>query len=485
MGVVDSEFPLLNAAGLYLVDTAGNGNCLFHALSDQLYGDQSQHGGIRDATIQYMRAHGDYYKSFVEVHPGGGTRRNPKRKNAGAFASKFNNQPATPAELDAAFESHLNRMAKGGTYGDNMEVVAFSKAYSVDIIIYKREHALCVKVDETSAATRMLHIAYHTYEHYSSVRNVRGPHTGIPYTEPIYESVEAAAEAKEQLAKGPYIAPWMIDAVITSQPYLIDRGIIQKKLEQANGSIDTVVSNLIEAQQPSSSPSSGYGSSSIEREQDSEDEDEEVVGPKKKRDRRLSRASRAAAKEKEAERKHALAVRMKDRHLPSTKESASPPVISVNDVKLHDSDETEEEDWRNGSSYKDSETASVSTSASDYSTSGKLASGGVRLKLSQPRKLEDGLQPPAKDVKQQLVTPAEQTSTASQPLSSQKSAPRRRRLVRRDELDMKKAAQKANAKDRKKATAALAKAPGHVASYHKGFKEHTPAVEARIKVLCI
>ena len=68
---------------------------------------------------------------------------------------------ATPAELDAAFESHLSRMAKGGTYGDNMEVVAFSKAYNVDLIIYKREHALCVKVDETSAAPKMLHIAYH------------------------------------------------------------------------------------------------------------------------------------------------------------------------------------------------------------------------------------------------------------------------------------------------------------------------------------
>ena len=108
-----------------------------------------------------MRANGDYYKSFVEVHPGGGTRRNPKRKNAGAFASKFNNQAATPAELDAAFESHLSRMAKGGTYGDNMEVVAFAKAYNVDLIIYKREHALCVKVDETSAAPKMLHIAYH------------------------------------------------------------------------------------------------------------------------------------------------------------------------------------------------------------------------------------------------------------------------------------------------------------------------------------
>ncbi|KAL8771608.1 MAG: hypothetical protein Q9209_003051 [Squamulea sp. 1 TL-2023] len=483
MGVINHEFPLLNAAGLYVVDTAGNGNCLFHALSDQLYGDQSQHGEVREATIQYMRANGDYYKSFVEVHAGGGTRRNPKRKNAGAFASKFNNQAASPAELDAAFEGHLSRMAKGGTYGDNMEVVAFSKAYNVDLIIYKREHALCVKVDEMSAAPKILHIAYHTYEHYSSVRNVRGPHTGIPNTEPIYESVEAATEAKEQLAKGPYIAPWMIDAVITSQPYLDDRAIIQKKLENANGNIDIVVSNLIDVQQPSSSPTSEYGSSSIEREQDSDEE--EIIGPKKKQDRRLSRASRTTVKEKEEQRKHDLIIRMKDRHLPSTKESPSPPLISVNDVELHDSDETEEEDWRNESSYKDSETASVSTSASDYSANSKPSSGGVRLKLSQPKKVEARLQLPTKNTKQHIIAAATHTPKPSNTPTPKSMAPRRHRLVRRDELDMKKAVQKANAKDRKKAAAALALARDNIRPFNQSVKEHTPAVEARIKVLCI
>ncbi|KAL8680754.1 MAG: hypothetical protein Q9186_003042 [Xanthomendoza sp. 1 TL-2023] len=483
MGVINREFPLLNAAGLYVVDTAGNGNCLFHALSDQLYGVQSKHGEIREGVIQYMRANGDYYKSFVEAHPGGGTRRNPKRKNAGTFATKFNTEAVSPADLDAAFEGHLNRMAKGGTYGDNMEVVAFSKAYNVDLIIYKREHAFSVKVDERAAAPKTLHIAYHTYEHYSSVRNVRGPHTGVPDTEPIYESVEAATEAKEQLAKGPYIAPWMIDTVIASQSYLSDPAIIQKKLESANGDIDTVVSNLIDAEQASSNASSEYGSSSIEREHDSDDE--EVLGPKKKQDRRLSRVSRAAHKEKEEQRKHDLIVRMKDRQLHSTKESASPPVLSVNDVKVHDSDETEEEDWRKDSSYKDSESASVSTSASDYSTCSRPATGGIRLKLSQPKRVDNKFHPPTESPAHSSLMAGKQTSVPFGGAEAMKTAPRRRRLVRRDELDVKKAVQKANAKDRKKANAALARARDNVRPFSQGIKEHTPAVEARIKVLCI
>ncbi|KAL8692112.1 MAG: hypothetical protein Q9218_002808, partial [Villophora microphyllina] len=437
MGVTSfEEFPLLNAAG----------NCLFHALSDQLYGDQSRHQEIRAAVIRLMRANSDYYKNFIEVHPGGGSRRNPKRKNAGAFSSRVIPDAATAAETDAVFEGYLTRMAKGGTYGDNMAIGAFAKAYNVDITIYLADYAYSVRDHENGGGHKMLHIAYHTYEHYSSVRNIRGPHTGIPNTEALYESVEAASEAKEQLAKGPYIDEWMIDLVIKSQTILEDRAVIRKKLVDAGGNIDTVVSNLLDAQQVSSDSSSRDGSSSIEREHDSDDE--EFTGPKKKQDRRLSRASRAAIKEKEEQRKHDLAVRMKERQLPSTKESASPPVISVNDVKLHDSDETEEEDWRNVSSYKDSESASVSTSASEYSAGSKPT--GVRLKLTQPKKEADKLQPPLKESHKPITTSATQTSASTDGSQEAKAAPRRRRLYRRDQLDMKKSIQKHNAKERKK-----------------------------------
>ncbi|KAL8733407.1 MAG: hypothetical protein Q9181_003592 [Wetmoreana brouardii] len=464
MGVINTEFPLLNAAGLYV-----------------LYGDQSKHQDIRAAVIRSMRADGEYYKHFIEVHPGGGIRRNPKRKNAGAFATKDMSDAATAAEKDAVFEGHLGRMAKGGTYGDNMEVVAFSKAFNVDVIIYMRQHAYYIKDDEHGGGSKILHIAYHTYEHYSSVRNVRGPHTGVPNTEPIYESVEAAVEAKEQLAKGPFIDEWMIDLVVKSQAYLEDRAVIRKKLENANGNVDNVVSDLLDAQQASSSSGSTDGSSSIEREHDSDDE--EVTGPKKKRDRRLSRASRAAVKDKEDPRKHDLAVRIKDRQLSPTKESASPPVISVNDVKLHDSDETEEEDWRNVPSYKDSESASVSTSTSEYSAGRKPT--GVRLKLTQPKKAADQLQPPSQISHHTTTGAAHHGSTASDGTQEAKAAPRRRRLYRRDQLDMKKSLQKANAKERKKSNAARARGQNGVSLLPESLKENTPAVETRIKVLCI
>lgn len=106
-----------------------------------------------------MRAESDYFKNFLEVHPGGGSRRNPKRKNAGSFSTKTDAGGASAAEVDAAFQGHLSRMAKGGTYGDNMELVAFAKTFNVDVTIYKREFAYQVYAERGPA--RQLHIAYH------------------------------------------------------------------------------------------------------------------------------------------------------------------------------------------------------------------------------------------------------------------------------------------------------------------------------------
>lgn len=142
-----------------MLTSLSTGNCLFNALSDQLYGGQNEHHMIRARVIDYMRENADYYKMFMECNAGGGVRRNPKRKNAGGYSS-FNASMPTQDEIDRVFESHLDRMAKGGTWGDNMEIVAFSSAFGVDVKIYQRDNAFMVRagVDE---ARPVCHIAYH------------------------------------------------------------------------------------------------------------------------------------------------------------------------------------------------------------------------------------------------------------------------------------------------------------------------------------
>lgn len=108
-----------------------------------------------------MTEHADYYKQFIDANPGGGIRRNPKRKNAGSFATQFTAEGPSASEVEATFQSHLKRMARGGTYGDNMEIVAFTRAFGVDVTIYQRDFAYLVSTKETETEVKNLHIAYH------------------------------------------------------------------------------------------------------------------------------------------------------------------------------------------------------------------------------------------------------------------------------------------------------------------------------------
>lgn len=141
------------------------GNCLFNALSDQLYGDQSHHAAIRARVIEYMRDNKTHFKHFLDVTTGGGQRRNPKRKVTGSYNSPSLTPSPSPDEIDAVFEGHLLRMAKGGTWGDHMEVSAFGEAYKVDVKIYLHTSNYVLQwgrgTRKIGEGGPIVHIAYH------------------------------------------------------------------------------------------------------------------------------------------------------------------------------------------------------------------------------------------------------------------------------------------------------------------------------------
>ena len=60
----------LRALGLYAADTLGDGNCLFRALSDQLYGTPSYHSRLRQDICDWIAAHQSRYEPFVEDERG-------------------------------------------------------------------------------------------------------------------------------------------------------------------------------------------------------------------------------------------------------------------------------------------------------------------------------------------------------------------------------------------------------------------------------
>lgn len=52
-------------------------------------------------------------------------------------------------------------MAKGGTYGDNMEISAFTSAFGIDVKIYQADFAYMIPAPDTGSTKQIAHIAYH------------------------------------------------------------------------------------------------------------------------------------------------------------------------------------------------------------------------------------------------------------------------------------------------------------------------------------
>ena len=146
------------------------GNCLFNALSDQLYGHQDMHEVLRATTIEHMRDCADFYRQYMAVN---NVRRNPKRKTAAAAnaaTKRLDTTYYTEEQLQLQFEHHVEKMGQPGEWADNMEVSAFASALNVNVRLWQADYTYLFSPRTTSASNadpaandkrQTLHIAYH------------------------------------------------------------------------------------------------------------------------------------------------------------------------------------------------------------------------------------------------------------------------------------------------------------------------------------
>lgn len=135
--LVAQLFPL----GLALREVPGDGNCLFRALSDQLYGEDARHAKIRTDVVDYIRSNREDFEPFLVD--------------------------------ETSFERHLQNLGDLGTYGANDSIVAFSRIRGVTIVIHQLDEPMWrVDGEGRRAGQRELHISYHNGNHYNSVRRI-------------------------------------------------------------------------------------------------------------------------------------------------------------------------------------------------------------------------------------------------------------------------------------------------------------------------
>ncbi|KAJ5946889.1 hypothetical protein N7454_003728 [Penicillium verhagenii] len=174
------EMPCLREHGLFALPTEGDGNCLYYSLSDQLKGTFAYGDEIRQILASHMANNKTYFMQFVVAQ--GGERRRPKRATASAYATR-SADVLTPSEEDKErrFEEMVALTRKNGEWGSSEHLQAFCQVFKVDINVYTMDGVQMFRdVYATPNEHReVIHVAFHDFKHYSSVRTVDGCHTGL------------------------------------------------------------------------------------------------------------------------------------------------------------------------------------------------------------------------------------------------------------------------------------------------------------------
>ncbi|OQE31328.1 hypothetical protein PENSTE_c001G06360 [Penicillium steckii] len=174
------EMPCLKERGLFALPTEGDGNCLYYSLSDQLYGSFDRGDEIRQKLANHMADHKRYFMQFVVAE--GGERRRPKRAAASAYATR-SADVASPSDEDKErrFEEMVATTRKNGEWGSSESIQAFCQVFRVDINVYTMDGVQAFRdVNASPEENRdVIHIAFHDFKHYSSVRRIDEPHRGL------------------------------------------------------------------------------------------------------------------------------------------------------------------------------------------------------------------------------------------------------------------------------------------------------------------
>lgn len=138
--------------GMHIFKVAGDGNCLFRAVSHQLFGTDESHAELRALCVSHMQAYAKRFKLFCED-----------------------------------FDRHVESMSMLGTWGTEMEIRALEEINDMLICIYSSESSfgklqpLNTNFDDFSlydasiTTAPPILLSYHGHNHYNSILNEKNP----------------------------------------------------------------------------------------------------------------------------------------------------------------------------------------------------------------------------------------------------------------------------------------------------------------------
>ncbi|EED23001.1 extracellular OTU-like cysteine protease, putative [Talaromyces stipitatus ATCC 10500] len=239
---VDGNLKILEERGLYVAKTPGDGNCLFYALSDQMYGTMERAFEIREALAVHMSTHEEYFGAFAVPEE---SERRSARVAARRTESPF---PATPSptvnDKQDAFTDMVSRCATPAVWGGGVEIQAFCQYYQRDVRVYSPDNVQNFRAwDAPNDEVReVVHLAYINGVHYSSVRNIDGPHEGLPNVKP--KAVVIDIESPQA---------WKISHIQNGLSGQYDQDTIVSMLRRCRGDINRAFARLLDEESSSTS----------------------------------------------------------------------------------------------------------------------------------------------------------------------------------------------------------------------------------------
>ncbi|OMO91830.1 Ovarian tumor, otubain [Corchorus capsularis] len=134
------EIDIRRAKGLEVKRMLEDGNCLFRAVADQVYGDSEAYDLIRQMCIDYMERERDHFSQFITE----------------------------------GFTSYCKRKRRDKVYGNNVEIQAMSEMYNRPIHIYSYStEPINIFHGSYNTDTPPVRLSYHHGNHYNSLVDPR------------------------------------------------------------------------------------------------------------------------------------------------------------------------------------------------------------------------------------------------------------------------------------------------------------------------
>ncbi|CAG9464397.1 unnamed protein product [Pedinophyceae sp. YPF-701] len=182
--------------GLRVKTCPADGNCMFHAVADQLEGADGCAGDVRAAVVARLREQKEVLQFFIED--------------------------------DEDYDAYCDRMAREGQWGGHLELQVISEVYGVNIIVHQHGERPWEIRNHEGPGVRTLHLAYEGGQHYDSVRLASDMGTGP--AEPILALEQRAPDGADAEAV----------KILCASTGCEDDAVAAAVLAECNGSVDEV-----------------------------------------------------------------------------------------------------------------------------------------------------------------------------------------------------------------------------------------------------